>query len=83
MTAFILAILIVIVGLLIIVMIKLSELNGRLVSLETTTDSINTKVDALLASTGDPAIPADAEATIVRLDSKLAAIDAKLPTPAP
>lgn len=53
----------------IILMAKLSELNGRLVSVEK-------KVDTLLLGTtpADPDLPADAEETLVRLETKLAAV---------
>lgn len=82
-TALIIAILIANSVLLTLVMLKLSELNGELLSLRTTASSINTKVDALLAGQGDPAIPAAAEETLVGLKADLAAIDAKLPAPTP
>jgi len=51
---------------------KLSELNGRL-------QGIEQKIDSILASVGDPQIPADAEETLVRIDTKLA----QVPVPAP
>lgn len=56
---------------------KLSELNGRLLTIEQ-------KVDTLLASNpSDPDVPADAEATIVRLEDKLANVSATPPTEPP
>lgn len=49
------------------VLMKVSELNTRLVVVEK-------KVDTLLAAQADPEVPADAEATVVRLETKLAAV---------
>lgn len=53
------------------VLMKVSELNARLTVVEK-------KVDTLLAAQADPEVPADTEATVVRLETKLAAV-----TPAP
>lgn len=50
---------------------KLSELNARLVAIEK-------KVDTLLAQGADPELPADLETTVTSLETKLAAV-----TPAP
>lgn len=52
-------------------LMKVSELNTRLTVVEK-------KVDTLLAAQADPEVPADLEATTVRLETKLAAV-----TPAP
>jgi hypothetical protein len=58
---------------LLVITMKLSELNGRLVAIEK-------KVDTLLSGTppADPDVPQEAVDTLDRLDAKLAAI-----TPAP
>jgi hypothetical protein len=50
----------------IMALMKLSELNSRLLAIET-------KVDALLAAVGDPTVPADVEETLTRLEGKLPA----------
>jgi len=54
------------------IMAKLSELNGRLTVVEK-------KIDTLLAATPtDPDLPADLDATVTSIETKLAAV-----TPAP
>lgn len=51
-----------------VILMKLSELNGRLVGIEK-------KVDTLLAGVPtDPDLPAEVEETVVRLETKLSAV---------
>lgn len=70
-----------IAALLILIMVKLSELNGRLTAQGAVLDAIKTAVEK---PKDDPMIPADAEATLDANDAKLAAINAVLnPPPAP
>lgn len=67
----------------ILIMIKLSELNGAVAALNSKADAINTKLDAFLAVAGDPPLPAEAEAGIVSLGTKLDGIEAKIPAVPP
>lgn len=60
-------------------MIKLSELGATAAAIETKVDAVNAKLDAFLPGVADPAIPADAEATIARTSEKLTAIESKIP----
>lgn len=69
----------VIAALLILIMVKLSELNGRLTAQGAVLDAIKTAVEK---PKDDPMLPADAEATLDANDAKLAAINAVLNPPA-
>lgn len=65
----------------IFIMIKVSELAGRFAAIQSTIGSIATKVDALIAAQGDPAIPADAEATLVSVEGALTSLESRIPPP--
>lgn len=63
----------VIVTLQLLTIMKLSEVNGRLLGIEK-------KVDTLLAGgTTDPDVPAELEETVVRLETKLAGVPDPVP----
>ena len=70
-------------ALLILVMLKVSELLGRFSALQNNVGVIATKVDAILAGQADPVVPADAEAALIAVEGAVAALDAKLPAPTP
>lgn len=67
----------------VLLMIKLSELGGRLASIQNNLGIVSTKVDAVLAGQADPQLPADAEAAVIGIETAVADLNAKLPEPTP
>lgn len=64
-------------------MAKLSELGGKLAAIETTLNKVKTEVETLRGQLGDVDLPAEAEATLARLETLSKAIDDLNPDDSP